>query len=176
MTEMTAWDLHGLASMPIVPGEQLGGFRIGTNIGTYRKILMRERDHRLHRMPIDRLRSERTRWGEFREIWGLAITLWPVCVHIDVRTGAIHRIETKPGYRAGYQQLTLGTRLGDAERLEPRLRRNEYEEALTIDGVDGIYFGLPESDPFRLNEDDLLCLRITEIGVFDPETGTTLAF
>ncbi len=171
----TEFDLHELRKLPIVPGEQLGGFRIGSPILDYRDLLLREHRHRFFAMPADRVRQKNLPWGEYWPTWGLAITLWPVKVHVDIRDGLIYRVEAQPGYEAGHNGITVGLRWAEARQLEPTIEWSEAEQSLVIPGSEGLYFGLTDEDPSGPDE-YLSQLRIADIGVFDPARGTTLPF
>lgn len=168
-------DLHGLGSLPIVPGEQLGGFQIGANVREYSALLQAEWNHRFFKMPADPFRQREREWGTYWPTWGLAIRIWPVQVHVDIRDGSIYRVEAEPGYASSYAGIAIGMRFIEAKELEPKIGLNDIEQALTIDGVDGLYFGLTESDPMGADE-YLLQLKIADIGVYDPARGTTLQF
>jgi hypothetical protein len=173
--EPNTLDLHGLRALPIVPGEQLGGFRIGSHIGEYRELLHREAQHRFFHMPRDGVRQDEKPWGTYWPSWGIEITLWPVKVHIDIRDGSIYRIEAQPGYEAGFSRVTIGQRWAEARILVPTIDWNDLEQSLTIPGVEGLYFGLTDDDPIG-PEEYLLQLHINDIGVYDPARGTTLPF
>jgi hypothetical protein len=173
--EQNTDDLHGLRALPIVPGEQLGGFLIGSHISEYRELLDRERKHRFFHMPTDSVRQAETVWGTYRPTWGIEVTLWPIKVHVDIRDGSIYRIEAQSGYEAGYNDVTIGQRWGEARILVPTIDWNDIEQSLTIPGVDGLYFGLTDTDPIG-PEEYLLQLQIADIGVYDPARGTTLPF
>ena len=169
-------DIHSLSELPILPGKSLGGFSIGSPISDYENALVRETLYYLNfRMSPDSRRLAVKPWGQYREPWGLAITLWPVEVHVDIRDSSIYRVDALPGYNAGYNGITLGMTWAEARAIEPLIDWDTEQDALAIPGASGLFFDLADDDPIGPDE-YVMHIRIARIGVYDVAKGTSLSF
>jgi hypothetical protein len=169
-------DIQSLRELPILPGESLGGFRIGSQISDYEDVLVRESLYYLNfRMSPDSRRLAVKPWGQYREPWGLAITLWPVMVHVDIRDSSIYRVDALPGYDGGYNGIKIGMTWTEALQLEPLIEWDTEHDALEIPGTRGLFFDLSEDDPIGPAE-YVMHIPIGGIAVFDVAKGTSLGF
>jgi hypothetical protein len=152
----------------IVPAVGLGGFRIGAQIGEYREALFdRFQSHGLT-LPLGD-------WGEYWPLWGVALSIPPITVHVDIRDGSVYRVEAGRGFDGQYHGVQIGMTWGEARERLPKIDYSESNQSLEVEGVSGLYFGLSDDDPVG-PEEYLLQLEIESIGVFDPGKGTTLTF
>jgi hypothetical protein len=154
----------------------LGGFRIGSRIGEYEDVLVRETLSSVNlRMSPDSHRLAVKPWGKYLSPWGLAITLWPVEVYVDIRDSSIYRVDALPGYKAGYNGVKIGMTWAEARRLAPTIEWNTELDALAIPEVEGLFFDLSEDDPTRPDE-YVMHIPIAGIGIYDVSKGTGLGF
>jgi len=113
--------------------------------------------------------------GEYREPWGLVITLWPITVHVDLRDSSVYRVDALPGYKAGYNGIKIGMTWAEARQLEPLIDWDTADDSLAIPGANGLFFDLSDDDPVGPDE-YVTHIQIAGIGVYDVVKGTSLGF
>ena len=156
MTVRTSIDLDA----PIVPGEGLGGLRVRVPLVQVQQLLLDrllEADGRLDWLGMTHLAEATYRLG-------------PVAVAVDVRNGKISKLTALSGYRGQLLgKLAVDMPVARAMELEPRLYYDEAEEALLIQGCDGVLLDVPVVDP---DPHTVATYRISAISVVAPEALT----
>ncbi|MFW5433963.1 hypothetical protein [Paenibacillus apiarius] len=117
---------------PILPGESLGGVKLLTHIKEYKELV------------------SSFSWLDQKTLKDCSVSLFSpfhigyemkntLIMIFDVITGELQRICALKNYEGTlFGKLKIGMLLEQAERLEPRLTYNDFEELFYIKGVEGV--------------------------------------
>jgi len=144
---------------PILPGESLGGIRVGDPVRRYAE---------------DFLRYELRREISFRMVGLFEATYilanGAIEVAVDVRNGKIARVTAARGYTGMLDNgVHVGMTVREAMAVDNRLHYDEPSELILRRGESGLSLALAERDPFP---DAVPALRIVAISVYHPVLDT----
>jgi hypothetical protein len=163
---------------PFVPGESLGGLRLGVHIQEYYQLLTEEDLERS--VPPDHFRWQAKPWHQARHIFAVRYELPPIAVTIDVRDGIVYELAAlstiwgeSPVYEGSYNGIKVGSLVSDAMAMDGRFVYDVGDDCFKIAGVDGLAFSWNDSLGADVPEEWWPSLYLAEISVFLPERGLT---
>lgn len=146
-------------SAPIIANESLGGLRLRTHIIELAELITGLGVSRPG--GFDLLTPFEARYS-FAEGSVQAV--------VDVRNGKVFRLHATKNYNGSFGKgVRVGMRVQEAMLIEPRLYYSEVEELLLCEGVPGITFDIPVTDP---EPADVPSLAICVISVYAQEIET----
>ena len=124
---------------PIIPGESLGGLKIGQPIADLKERLssLWISGHQAAVYPVS--------WKDIN----YAVTP-ELTIGVNILTGCISKIVAKSGYRGLFQdRIFIGMTCSQAKKLIPELYYDDIFSVLKVRGHKGICFQVEEEDPLK---------------------------